>query len=173
MRALALAVLLLLLAGCAGPASVQQQDETGGEEGGDGRRAGGRSSEDAGGEGDDPPHDTVTVLDAPLAITSAGSQSFDVDIPINATVAEWSFGWTTPVFMADSLTFALDGCGSVVHSGLTGSFGGSGGMIEGRICKDADSGAHVLTVSNGPTGFLDGVVRLKVHIPTGNTTASA
>ena len=155
-----LAMLLLAVAvpGCSGDDDPTQVDETGD----DGRRSVG------GTDPEDPPHDTVQFYEGTLDLVGPATQTFDVVVPGNVTVVEYRLAWPTAAQFVD-LRVELVGCG-VYAMGTGSSTIGNAGTSSGRLCTDAGEGPTRLTVSN--TGYLQGTITLRGHVPQANATAA-
>lgn len=161
-RAIAAVVIAGLVAGCsddATPAGEPSADE--------------RRRSDVADAGEDPPHDLVRFFVGDIQLQGVEQQSYQASVPANVTIVEAQLETPGPITRLDGIVFELAGCGGfAVPAGYT-TLGG-GGSYRFRICPDATSGDHTLTVrSEGATTLIDGRVQLDGHVPKTNATTPA
>lgn len=146
MRFLLALAALALLAGCADPAPLQDDAPRVSEKPTEPRTT--RSS---------------VFFEAPFDLTLGGTQSWDVEVPANATDVVASFAYEDSFFHL-GLHLDLEGCGSRDYAGPGGALGSGPGTWEYPVCGAAEAGTHRFTVTVD-NGLADATVHLVATVP--------
>ena len=164
MRAVAFAVVVILLAGCSSPAADEPPTTT--SEGAPRTARGGTNS-----GVDEPPHQESQFLGVTLDAIGQGPVVFDADVPANMTHVYFILdagGGTTGAGGVEGLRVELDGCGTFDSGG--GYFGSV--YYSDLLCSGAAaSGAHRSSVSAQAMVFRGARFELWGWLPVYNATA--
>lgn len=166
--------IVMLLAGCAGPAAEEPPQEAPADDD-PGRTGRGGTIDDDGDEGDedDPDLQPVELLRTPLTFAGQGPESFDLTVPPGLVMVGFEF--TGATFEQSGMRLELTGCGTYdTGVGFTGSTGSA--QYSDRLCEAPTPGPATVTISATLMVFegtfvLTGFTPAAASGPGGNATA--
>jgi hypothetical protein len=164
MRVLAALLAISVLAGCSAPAADEPGPSSAPYTPRQGHPAPGSGA-------DEPPHQDITILQAPIQVVVPQAQpvSYGADIPANTTHVTFLFV-SSPAFEISDLKVSLDGCGDYAQGlGLIGGAGGTS-SFSGSLCETPAVGHHTVTVS-ATAAIINGTFYLNGWQPENGTKA--